>query len=96
MVANALFATTVIFLGFGLVLLGECRFLVPYRDLLVQRYGTVILGFAATLFVNLFAVIYFLTRKLFLKDTGRKLAHVEKQIRSNGSISEELARMLDN
>ena len=33
-------------------------------------------------------------RKLFLKDTGRKLAHVEKQVRSGSSISEELSRRL--
>ena len=49
--------------------------------------------FAGVLFVNLFTMIYMLCRKLFLKDTGRKLAHLEKELRS-GSISEELSRRL--
>jgi len=31
---------------------------------------------------------------LFLKDTGEKLAHLEKQLRSGGTISEELSRRL--
>jgi hypothetical protein len=30
-----------------------------------------------------------------LKDTGRKLAHLEKQLRSGAGISEELTRRLD-
>jgi hypothetical protein len=31
------------------------------------------------------------SRELFLKDTGRKLAHIEKQLRTGPSISEELS-----
>ncbi len=38
--------------------------------------------------------MYLIVRKLFLKETGRKLAHIEKQIRSGESISEELTRRL--
>jgi hypothetical protein len=33
-------------------------------------------------------------RKLLLKETGRKLAHVEKQLRTGQSISEELTDRL--
>jgi hypothetical protein len=50
--------------------------------------------FLLCLFGNLFAVVYAINRKLFLKDTGRKLAHVEKQIRTGSSISEELSERL--
>jgi len=94
MLANSLFVTTIIFLALLLFLLGECTFLIPYRMLLVNKYGATILVFLAALFFNVFAAIYLGARKLFLKDTGRKLAHVERQIRTGNSISEELTQRL--
>ena len=94
MLANSLFATSILFLALLLFLLGECTFLVPYRVLLVDKYGTTIAAFLAVLFFNVFAGVYLGARKLFLKDTGRKLAHIEKQIRTGTSISEELTQRL--
>jgi hypothetical protein len=94
MIRSALFVTAVIFLALGLFLMGECRFLIPYRALLLHEYGETILIFSAVLFLNVFTAIYLLCRKLFLKDTGQKLAHLEKQLRGGQSISEELARHL--
>jgi hypothetical protein len=44
------------------------------RKLLIEKYGTHIALFATALFFNIFAGIYVAARKLFLKDTGRKLA----------------------
>jgi hypothetical protein len=94
MIANAFLTTTVIFLALGFFLLGECRFLIPYRQLLIGKYGEPMALFAAAAFLNLFAAVYLLCRKLFLKDTGRKLAHLEKQLRTGASISEELSQRL--
>src|SRR5467141_1484580 len=94
MLPNSLFVTSILFLALLLFLLGECTFLIPYRVLLVDKYGTTIIAFLAALFVNVFAGVYLAARKLFLKDTGRKLAHVEKQIRTGSSISEELTQRL--
>jgi len=94
MVANALFATTVICLAILIYLLQECQFLIPYRALLFEKYGSVIAVFGLALFINLFAAVYLVSRKVFLKDTGKKLAHLEKQLRSGPSISEELSRRL--
>ncbi len=94
MVTNVFFATTIFFMALGFFLLEECRFLIPYRALLLQRYGTTILLFAAVLFVNIYAAVYFCVRKLLLKETGRKLAHVEKQLRTGQSVSEELTERL--
>jgi hypothetical protein len=91
MITNVFFATTVLFLGIGFLLLGECKFLIPYRALLLAKYGRAIALYAAALFFNLFALIYLFVRKLLLKETGRKLAHVEKQLRSGDTISEELS-----
>lgn len=96
MIANALLATTVICLGLGFLLMEECRYLIPYRQLLFGKYGNSLALFAAAFFLNLFAGIYVLCRKLFLKDTGRKLAHVEKQLRTGESISAELSRRLED
>jgi hypothetical protein len=94
MITNVFFATTILFLALFFWLLQECAFLIPYRNLLLAKYASVIAGFAAVLFLNLFALMYILVRKLLLKDTGRKLAHVEKQLRTGSSISEELSRRL--
>ena len=54
----------------------------------------VIAVYAAALFLNLFALIYLFVRKLLFKETGRKLAHIEKQLRSGDTISEELSQRL--
>ena len=94
MIGNAIFATTVIFLALGLYLLQACRFLIPYRHVLFVKYGSALASFGVVLFINLFAVIYTIGREFFLKDTGRKLAHLEKQLRTGQSISEELSERL--
>ena|ERR1700720_2909621 len=94
MVTNVFFETTILFMAAGFLLLDQCRFLIPYRSLLLQRYGATILLIAAVLFINIYAALYFGVRKLLLKATGRKLAHVEKQLRTGQSISEELTEQL--
>ena len=93
MFGNALLMTTVVFMALAFFLMDHCRFLIPYRSLLWAKYATDIALFGGVLFINLFAAFYAIGRKLFLKDTGRKLAHLEKELRS-GSISEELSRRL--
>ena len=94
MFGNTLLLTTVIMLGLAFLLMGECQFLIPYRHLLLTQYSKAIAFFSAALFVNVFAGLYAIGRKLFLKDTGRKLAHLEKQLRTGTSLSEELSRRL--
>ena len=79
MASNALLLTTALLLTLGFWLLGELKFLIPYRHVLFHRYGRTLLLWCAILFVNVFAAIYALERKFFLKDTGRKLAHVDRQ-----------------
>jgi hypothetical protein len=79
MVANALIVTIALLLALGFWLLGELRFLIPYRDVLLRDYGAVFLLWSAILFANVFAAVYAIQRKFFLKDTGRKLSHVDNQ-----------------
>jgi hypothetical protein len=95
-IASAVFVTTVIFLAIAILLLQECRFLIPYRRLLFGEYGSYLAAFAAALFVNLLAAVYMIGRFFFLKDTGRKLAHLEKQLRTADTVSEELSRRLND
>lgn len=80
MIANALFAATGLMLGLLFLLAGQLRFLVPYRLLLVHQYGTIILLGMAVSFVNLTALVFTLGRRFFLKDTGRKLAHFDREL----------------
>ena len=94
MIANAFFVTTVIFLALGFFLVQECAFLVPWRSLLLHRYGREITVYGALLFCNLLAAVYTINRRFLLKDTGRKLEHIEKQLRGRESISRELTRRI--
>jgi hypothetical protein len=80
MIANALIITIAFLLALGFWLMGELKFLIPYRFILYQQYGIVILAWIAVLFVNVFAGVYVILRKFFLKDTGRKLSHIDKQV----------------
>ena len=79
MVANSFFLTIAILLAHGFWLLGELKFFIP-KAVLFHEYGTVILVYVATLFLNLFAAALALNRTFFLKDTGRKLSHLDKQL----------------
>src|SRR5438046_1536176 len=72
MASNALLLTIALLLTLGFWLLGELKFLIPYRHVLFHRYGTTLLLWCAILFVNVFAAIYALERKFFLKDTGKE------------------------
>src|SRR5260370_34838634 len=80
MIANALIATVAILLALGFWLMGELKFLVPYTSILYHQYGSVILTWIVVVFVNVFAAVYVIQRKFFLKDTGRKLSHVDNQV----------------
>lgn len=80
MIANALFAALVIVLALFFFLMSQFRFLIPYRSLLFHHYATPILLFAAVLFINLTAAFFALGRRFFLKDTGRKLAHFDREL----------------
>ncbi|HXN24691.1 MAG TPA: hypothetical protein VOA41_18310 [Candidatus Dormibacteraeota bacterium] len=79
MIANALLTALAVLLACLFCLMGELKFLVPYKRLIFHQYGTVLLSWLGILFVNLFAATYWIQRKFFLKDTGRKLRHIDNQ-----------------
>jgi len=80
MIGNALILTIALLLALSFWLMGELKFLIPYKTVLIHAYGTPILVFLAVLFVNLFAAAFAINRRFFLKDTGRKLSHLDKQL----------------
>ena len=80
MIANALFAAAVVTLAVLFFLADKLRFLAPYRFLLVQHYLPAILISFTILFVNLTAAFFTLARRFFLKDTGSKLAHFDREL----------------
>ena len=83
MIANVLLITIAILLALGFWLMGELRFLVPYKTVLWREYATPILVYVGILSVNVFAAAFVLIRKFFLKDTGRKLSHLDKQLHAD-------------
>lgn len=91
MIANAALATTIIFLALLFFLMGQLRFLTPWRDLILREYWQALAFYFGLLFVNLFGAVIYLQRKFLLKDAGQKLAHFDKQIHSgNHELSEEI------
>ena len=79
MIANALILTITILLGYGFWLLDQLKFMARYKAVLYHAYGLTILIFVAVLSANLFAAALAINRRFFLKNTGRKLSHLDKQ-----------------
>jgi hypothetical protein len=79
MIANALLFTMVVLLGYGFWLLDQLKFMARYKAVLFHAYGPTILIFLAVLFLNLFGAALATGRRFFLKNTGRKLSHLDKQ-----------------
>ena len=79
MIANALLISIAFLLAYGFWLMDQLKFMAPYRTLLFHEYGQVIFFSAGVLFLNVFGAALLFQRKFFLKDTGRKLSHLDQQ-----------------
>ena len=91
MLANAVFIAMLFFLALGFWLMHELRFLVPWRDLIFHRYAQQIAIYCVLLFANILGLTIWIERKFFLRDTGRKLKHLDQEIHSGHSeLSEEI------
>jgi signal transduction histidine kinase len=92
--ANSAFLAAMLVVLLLFWLLGELQFLAPYKHVLFPRYLWVVVGSVLVVFLNLFGLIYSLTRSLFMKDTGRKLAHVDRQLRTPDTVVRDLSERL--
>jgi hypothetical protein len=90
MIANTAFlAALTLFLLFAW-LSGELSFLAFYRTALFTLHGRLIAELALLVFLNLCALYYAVARWLFLRDTGRKLTHVDRQLMASAGVAEDL------
>jgi len=94
MIANSAFLAAMVLMLIMFCVADELTFLVPYRGLILHQYLSIILAALAIVWANLFAAFYLSSRGLFLKETGRKLAHVEKQLRTGDSIVRDLSERI--
>jgi len=94
MIANSAFLAAMIVLVIGFFMVGQLSFLSPYKRLILERHLWVIVCAIGIVFLNLFAVCYLAGRRLLLKETGRKLAHLEKQLQTGDTIVRDLSERL--
>jgi hypothetical protein len=85
MIANALIITIALLLALVFWLMRELKFFAPYKRVLWRECATPILTYVAHFSVNVFAAAFVFIRKFFLKDTGRKLSHLDKQLHTGGT-----------
>lgn len=96
MIANSALLSVLILMLAVFWVGGETTFLTPYKRLLFTQYGVQIGLFLLVVFVNLFAAFYGLSRVLFLKDTGVKLRHVDRQLTTRDTVLAELSERLED
>ena len=94
MIANAAFLAAITTFLLVAWLAGELRFLAPHKALLFSGHGSLILFFTLLVFLNLCALYYSIARWLFLRDTGRKLLHLDRQLTSDDAVLEDLRTFL--
>ena len=96
MIRTTLTITGTLYVVFAGLVLKECAFLSPLRREIWASYQKQFAWFSALFILNLGASVYLLLRRLALKDTGAKLAHLEKQLRGKATVSKDLTeRILD-
>ena len=94
MIANALFLAGLTTFVLAAWLAAELSFLTPYKAVIFRTYGVHILAGVALIFVNLAGAYYYVARWLFLRDAGRKLTHIDRQLRSAPGLHDDLRRYL--
>jgi uncharacterized membrane protein YqjE len=94
MIANTAFLAAMILVLLLFFVMGQLEFLAVYKHSIFPRYLWTIVGAVVLVFLNLFGLLYQVTRSLFLKETGRKLAHVDRQLQTADTIDRDLSERL--
>jgi hypothetical protein len=92
MIANAAFLAGLTTFVLAAWLAAELSFLAPYKAAIFRTYGLHILAGVVLVFVNLLGTYYLIARWLFLRDAGRKLTHIDRQLRSAPGLHDDLRR----
>ncbi len=94
MIANVAFLAAITTFLAVAWLAGELSFLAPFKAGIFRHHGLVIGAVIGVLFLNLCAVYYSIARWLFLRDAGRKLSHMDRQLGSRDAVLKDLHRDL--
>jgi hypothetical protein len=92
MIANASFLAGLTTFILAAWLAAELSFLAPYRAAIFRTYGLHIMAGVVLVFANLLGTYYLIARWLFLRDAGRKLTHIDRQLRSAPGLHDDLRR----
>jgi hypothetical protein len=90
MIANTAFLAALTVFLLAAWLAGELIFLAPYKATLFREHGFFIAAAALLVFFNLCAGYYALARWFFLRETGRKLTHVDRQLVTSEGVHEDI------
>ena len=96
MIANAAFLAGLTTFILAAWLAAELSFLAPYKAAIFRIYGPHIVAGILLMFVNLVGSYYLIARWLFLRDAGRKLTHIDRQLRSAPGLHDDLRRHFQN
>lgn len=96
MIANTAFLAGLTVFMVAAWLAGELSFLAPYKATLFRRHGWLIGGAVLVLFFNLCALYYSVARWLFLRDSGRKLLHLDRQLGTPDAALDDLGSHLES
>jgi len=90
MIANTAFLAALTVFLLVAWLAGELSFLAPYKGPLFRLHGMFIAQAVLLVFLNLCALYYALARWFFLRETGRKLTHIDRQLIASEGVHEDL------
>ena len=96
MIANAAFLAGLSPCSSGRLAGGGAGFLAPYKAALFRQHGWFLGGVALVLFFNLCALYYSVARWLFLRDSGRKLLHLDRQLGTSDAALDDLGPHLES
>lgn len=71
---------------------GKATILAPYKRQLFDEHGWFIAGAVLVVFLDLFGIYYGVARLLFLRDTGRKLGHLDRQLQTRDAVFDDVRR----
>ena len=94
MIANAAFLAALTTFVLAAWLAGELSFLAPYKAAIFRPTAVHLVGASLVVFLNLCGAYYMVARWLFLRDAGRKLTHIDRQLRSAPGFHDDLRQYL--
>ena len=94
MIANTAFLAAVTTFLIVAWLAGELSYLSRTRPPCSSMHGMRLGVVTVLIFLNLCGVYYWLARVLFLRDTGRKLKHLDRQLGTADGVIDELRHQL--